>query len=910
MSNSNSNAAFTSFLNALGSPQAASLSGNGPFRCPLHDSQIPTLMLLPGGPFGHYFRCLFADCRFAGGPVELLQAVRHLDVETALAAFTAGHEFAGSCNTHLTPPIYNQFLASYRTQAELVRYIADSHARLLSNGEYLLGYLDTLGVHRNYLPATGCGKVDFPSAPAVLHLATDRQGLNGDALLLPYYNGATITHLGIYRVLGERTELYPLADGLDGIFLERQLSWPQVDRVLLCQNELDALRIYCQASTLMTQPPNPIVVNNYAALGAIHGLQEVVLLHHDDAKVALKNVLRCRHAIKPLKLKLSVVAVPGPLRTIKPTTIDRFAQERVDALAWLADQVHSLYADGYENVVHDLVAQHMMEEDRQLVLELLGKQTPVSRDLLELLQLTRCELSDRMIARKVVRRSDAGYQLIHHDRIVTLNNFTLHPIKFVKLTDGKVNVHFRVKLAGSPALSLPIEMPEAKLRTGNRRLAHTIWTALREQGFRTDTVPDAQSLEGFDWLDLLQHFDHAPFFAEIDKLGVLADQVIFPGFTIDLATGTLRPPREELHIGTAVRQMHSAAGGGSTDLEPWRRLLAATDPTSVAVAGGIAHIVHSLVARTSLCSKEWSPVHLIYSSSSDGDSLWEDAFRALCGIFSPAQDAPRLPADNSFDRLLTSYTGLGNLPFFGRVAGENRRLLDWLNGCSGPAILLANLEASHHLGRLPTTCVSVYDLQAFEHYPPQPLPFEELGALRGSFGHLLAKVLSTITPKRQELNHRLPPLVGYDWLCRVLALTPLGAVTDSFHEYPTVDWMETPEGFLQLLSEAFSNRKNGYTVCKNYPSTLNNPNALGWYDPAGDVVLRRLRTMRAVNREALQPLREKQVEARLVKFGVVAGNMNCSPIWTLKRDVWDRLVLKRIRVLQPANLVPPAAAVQ
>lgn len=909
MSNTNLTASFAGFLGLLGGSRQAGLSGSGPFRCPLHDSQVPTLVLLPGGPFGHYFRCLYADCRFAGGPVELLQAVRRLDVPTALTAFTAGHEFAGSCGANLTPPVYRQFLESYQTQAELTRYITESRDRLLGNGEYLLGHLDGRGIRRNYLANTNCGKVDFQSAPAALHLVTDRSVVNGDALLLPYYNGATISHLGIYRVLGEQTELHPLADGLDGIFLERQLSWPRVDRVLVCRNELDALRIYCQASTLMTQPPNPIAVNNYAALGTIHGLQEVVLLHHDDAKLELKDILRCRHVTEPLKLKLSLAVVPGPLRELDAAAIERLDLERVDAMTWLAWQIHLMHADGYEHCVHDLVAQQMTDDDRQTVLALLGKQVSVSRGLLELMRITRCELSDQLIAWKLVRRSDSGYQLVFQDRIESLSNFTLHAVKFVKVPGGEVTAHFRVKLAGSPALSLPISLPEAVLRSGSRRLVHTIWAALREQNFPNDTVPDARQLKSFHWLDLLLHFDRAPFFTKVDRLGVVDDRVVFPRFTIDLATGAVRPPCEELHISDAARQMHSAAGGESDNFDAWRQLLTTHDPTALAVVGGVAHVVHSLVARTSLCGKEWSPVHLIYSSSSDGDSLWEDAFRALCGIFSTAQDAPRLPTDSSFDRLLANYTSLGSLPFFGRASGENQRLLNWLNGFSGPAIILTNLEASHFLGRLPNTCVSTYDLRAFENSPPTPLSFETLGVLRGSFGHLLAKVLTTISPKQRELNHRIPPLAGYEWLCRTLAVEPLPAIDSLFCEYPTADWMETAEGFLQLLSLAINNRKNGYVIGRNYESTFNNPLALGWYDPDGSVVLRRLRTMVAVDRESPQPLRRDQVEARLVKFGVIAGNVNRSPVWTLPRSVWDRMVLKRVRVLK-ADDSPAAAAAQ
>jgi len=911
MSNPNPNTALPAFLNALGSPQQASLSGNGPFFCPLHTSQIPTLLVLPGGPFGHYFRCIYADCRFAGGPVELLRAARKLDIGTALTTFIPGHEFADSFDINLTPSIYNQFLLGYRLQAELAKCLDESRERLMLSGEYLLGHLDAIGIHRNYLAGAGCGKIDFQTAPAALHLAVDRSGVNGDALLLPFYNGATITHLGIYHVLGERIELHRMVDGLDGIFLERQLSWPNVSRVLVCQNAIDALRVYCQASALMPQPPNPIAVSNYAALGAIHGLQEVVLLHHDDAKLELKNILRCRHALEPLKLKLSLVAVPGPLREVKATDIDRFEQDRVDAMVWLARQLQLMYADGYEHGAHDLVAQHMNEQDRQLTLSLLNKQVAADRGLIELVRITRCELSDRLIAKRLVRRSDSGYQLVCQDRITTLSNFTLHPLKFVRSASDKNRVHFRVRLAGNPTFSLPIDLPEDELRTGSRRVVHTIWGALRRQNFCPEIVPDAQALRGFDWLDLLLHFDCAPFFTEIEKLGVVADQVLFPKFTIDLATGALRPPREELHIDTAVRQMHGAAGSEHDNFDVWRKLLTSSDPTLLAVAGGVAHIVHSLVARTSICGKEWSPVHLVYASSSDGDSLWDDAFRALCGIFSSAQDAPLLPTDSSFDRLLANYTGLGTLPFFGRAIGENRRLLDWLANFDGPAVLLANLEASHYLGRLPTTCVSAYDLQAFEHCRPAPLSFEELGALRGSFGHLLAKVLTTISPRRQELYSRIPPVVGHDWLCRTLSLPSLAAVADSFHEYPTVDWVETAEGFLQLLSAAIGNRKNGYVIGQTYRSTLNNPRALGWYDPVtGDVVLRKVRTMAAVDLEAPQPLREQQVEARLAKFGVVAASMNNSPTWTLRREVWDRMVLKRVRVLQSATLpaLPVAAA--
>ena len=169
-----------SFLTALGGPKQAGDRGSGPFVCPLHNSQSPTLLLLPGGDFGHYFRCVHSECKFGvGGPVALLRAVRNLSVADAMTAFLPGGEFAEVFREGLPPQVYNQYVVNHQAQDVAARYVKDCHDRLKTAGSFLLNHLDTLRIRRDQVVNTNCGKAIMQGAlPALLPFLKTRLSLS------------------------------------------------------------------------------------------------------------------------------------------------------------------------------------------------------------------------------------------------------------------------------------------------------------------------------------------------------------------------------------------------------------------------------------------------------------------------------------------------------------------------------------------------------------------------------------------------------------------------------------------------------------------------------------------------------------------------------------------------------------
>lgn len=873
-----------SFPAHLGTPNEP--VGSGPQTCPLHSSRTATLWLLNDGLAGPYFRCLHSDCHFVGTPADLLRAVRKLSVRESLAAFGGGGEFEGYFGQAVGAAIIQAKLKPATDQDDLRTYLKECRQLLRLHGQNVLMPLQSEGILPNYLLGTQCGMAS-PKLPAVLNMLSDTEYIKNDLLLIPYFSGPYVTHLATYNPLTGQTEHCPIQDDLPGIFMERELSWPEVSQVILCNNELDALAIYSSAQTLSSVPVNPIVVSDYRALLNLPDLKRVELLTHPRSPLKLGEVLRCWRTLHNRGMRLQILDLVEPPSKTKAAVFLNHEKLLLDIWPWVANQIQGCYKEGRDALIRVLSTATLGDLDREFLLAELKRRENVDPGLIETVEYVKSAITDRAINNCLVRRDSQGYHLLL-PRHESLTNFALYTTRFVVNPANEVNAHCRVQVDGQ-LFPGEVKLPAKLLHSGNRRLKHIVWQQLsvanKEVPINLRSVP----LPGFDWLDLLQAFDSPEFCCGISQLGSKEGRINFPNFYLEAKNFSINPQRTGVFVNENTQQLYNALKEDG-DLNDYRQLFASDHPAAVGIAGALAHIIHHFVARTS-ANRKLSPKHFIFATSSEDPSLWETSFRQLCSIFMATPPSSEIKPIPEFKKQVADYDALGDLPLFCRIKGSGAKIDNWLSSCNYPVIALADDEASQSLGQLLNTAVTAWDQQAFVTAEPAQLEPEVITKLQRGWLPFLATCLREFRAKDEELCSAVPAAVAYAWICNFFDIKQNASVISMFTQYSIIERPSVTSIFFASICKLLSKT---YVVSPTERLGKNNPQSLGWRTPGSDVVIRGSRAVRHINALlGCWPLNLDDVENALV--GVDLATVKSGPLhlWQFTPDVWNTHVLPR-----------------
>lgn len=873
-----------SFPAHLGTPNEP--VGPSPQTCPLHSSRTPTLWLLNDGLAGPYFRCLHSDCRFVGTPADLLRAVRQLSVHESLAAFGSGGEFEGYFGQAAENAIIQAKLKPATDQDDLRTYLKECRQLLHLRGQNVLMPLQSEGILPNYLLATRCGMAS-PKLPAVLNMLSETALIKNDLLLMPYFYGPYMSSLATYNPLTGQTEHCPIQDDLPGIFMERELSWPKVSQVILCNNELDALALYSSAQTLSSVPVNPIVVSDYRALLNLPELKRVELLTHPRSPLKLGEVLRCWRTLGNLDISLQILDLVEPPSKTKAAVFLKHEKYLLEIWPWVADQIQGCYKEGRNALIRVLSAATLGDLDREFLLAELKRRENVDPGLIETVEYVKSAITDKAINNCLVRRDSQGYHLLLPRR-ETLTNFSLYTIRFVTSPTNEVDAHCRVQVDGR-LLPGEVKLPAKLLHSGNRRLKHTVWQQLSEANKQLPIRLRAGTLPGFDWLDLLQAFDSPEFCRGISQLGSKEGRIDFPNFYLDAKNFSINPQRTSVFVNENTKQLYNALKADG-DLNDYRQLFASDHPAAAGIAGALAHIIHHFVARAG-ANRKLSPKHFIFATSSEDPSLWETSFQQLCGIFTTTPSSSEIRPISEFKKQVADYEALGDLPLLCRIKGAGAKIDNWLNSCSYPVIALADDEASQSLGQLPNTAVTAWDQQAFTAAKPAQLEPEVITKLQRGWLPLLATCLREFRAKDEELHSDVPAAVAYAWICNFFGLPQNAGVISMFTQYSIIERPSITSIFFASLRKLLS---KDYIVSPTERLSKNNLQSLGWRTPSGDVVIRGPRTTRHINAAlGCWPLNLDDVENALADVDLITIKSGPLRLWQFTPEVWSAHVLPR-----------------
>jgi len=857
-----------------------------PQSCPLHSSRTPTLWLLNDNLAGPYFRCLHSDCRFVGTPADLLQAVRKLSVQESLAAFGAGGEFEGCFGQPASDAVIQAKLKPATDQAQLHAYFKECRQLLRLHGQNVMMPLQSDGILPDYLLSTACGMA-CPQTPAVLDMLPSAEYVNNDLLIMPYSSGPCITSLATYNPLTTKLEHYVLQDQ-PGIFMERELSWPTVSQIMLCNNELDALAIYSSAQTLSSIPVNPVVVNDCRVLLDLPDLQRVELVTHPRSPLRLADVLHCWRTLANRSISLQILDLDeSPART-KAAVLLNHEEKLLDLWPWVADRIQGYYKEGRDALIRVLGAATLGDLDREFLLAELKRRENVDPGLIETVEYVKSMITDKSINNCLVRRDGQGYHLLLPQR-KQLTNFTLHTSRFVTNPAGGIEAHCRVQVDGR-LLPGEVRLPATLLHSGNRRLKHAIWQQLSEINKQLPTRLQANNLPNFDWLDLLQAFDAAEFCRGVDQLGSKEGRIDFPHFYIDTQKFSVSPLRTGLFVNEKTQRLYNALSAGG-DLADYRQLFASTHPAAAGIGGALAHIIHHFVARLTT-GREVAPKHLIFATSSEDRSLWEGPFRQLCNIFTMAPFNSEIRPATKFREQIAAYDGLGDLPLLCRIGGAGRKLDNWLDSCTYPVIALADTKAAQSLGRLPNASVTVWDQQAFAKAKPARLEASVITKLQQGWLPFLAKCLQEFRAKDEEIYSPVPAATAYAWICNLFGLPLDAGVISMFEQYPVIAGINLVDEFFAGVRKLLAKE---YAVSSAERRSKNNLLSLGWHTASGDITIRSSRTLRYVNAKLAQPLDPRAVEEALVAANLASVKVSRYRLWIFPAAVWNERVLLAMR---------------
>jgi hypothetical protein len=889
-----------SLLSRLGIKQRR-LTGDAPYPCPVHERHTALLWPFVGGDMNLYFRCTNDNCRFTGGPVDLVSAARNIDIREALELFEPNGEFGDIFGGDHDQIILRTRARAVIEQAQLRNYVDGCRRRLKQVGQDILMPLQTKGVIQKYLLGTMCGMVD-PNIPTFIKLRDEDFYAKHDTLLMPYYSGTEMTHLATLDPDSNTREIFPIFPGAHGVFMERELSWPTVESVLLCSTELDALRVMSGAATVTTTPINSIAVSDYEALLTLGDLSSVYLFSHPDAQLSLPDALRCWRTIANTGVELKVFSLTRSLLKVEASELLQYRKNSQQVWAWMADKLEELMAEGASALSDALTATSIDDVDREFLLEEL-RVRDASAELIETVECIRGAVTDKLINECVVRRDSSGYSIVSPVK-TKLTNFSLHTSRFIQTPKGGVEAHCRLQVGGR---MLPTEVciPGKLLQNGSRRLKHQLWKLLGDAGAQLPEPLEAVNLPNFDWLDLLHKFDQANYYRGVTQLGVHDGRIDFPNFFVNTNTYAVEPQHNNLFVTDDVRYVYATMSQGTDDFDVYRGLLGSAHPSAAGIAGALGHIVHHFSGRI-LHGHEFRPRHFIYTSSSREGSMWETSFRQLCSLFSRSMMGIELLPGTAFKKQIAAYDALGDLPLFCRARGRNKHVENWLDGAEGPLIVLADPEASLSLGRLHNTAATLYDLQAFEKDDePSRIDAPELNQMRSSWPALAAACLKRFRPNDRELESVVPARVGYTWLCELLDLKPKAKVLSMFDYYPPADWIDHVEVFFIAVNSILTDRSNTANLSTTQDTCRRHPDSIGWENDTG-VFLMRKRIVDKVNEVVDHPISADVLEKLLVDGGIAVAERpsNRQIVLRFTHEEWDMRVRRRVRELRAETTVP------
>jgi hypothetical protein len=867
------------------------LTDTGPYTCPLHPNSKRKHLWASCTPnTGVYFRCSAPRCNFVGSAVELVQAVRKITVEEAMELFRPGEELHDTLsytgNASFQEDMYQTSLLDIRLQGEALTYLKECQRGISQKGFHMATRLQMYGLSPRAVSESDCGML-MPQIPDSLK-ALRNLNSNRDYLIFPYFSGNLLTCLGVFDPIENSTEYHNIdGDTQYGIFMEKKLSWPAVDSITVCADEVDALILFGKSYNAAKMKPNPVAVRSPEALAAIPRLNQLNLLCHPDKPLTIHDVANYRNALKKVDgLQVGVIDLSTPLRKTRSTRLKHRLDKPTPVWEWVAERAEVMYAEGRDKFMAEMVTAPISEKDRDSVLAIL-EESDADPNLITDMQHIVCTTLDRMLGDVRVRRTPNGYRKVEPENR-PISNFSIYVDYYTDGgKEGKIVVG-SIKIEGDHKL-YPFRLPANVFMLSGKRIAAAVWDVLIERGCAS--IPIAHDLPGVDWFTLARVFDEAPFIKSVTSLGLDKDgDLNFTHFSLNTETYGLSEVETTVGILDKVLNHYSQIEcGRDYNLDCFKELLESSNPAKLAVAGVFGHILHQLAA--SIQVRDLPAKHLCFSSVVGGNSVWESVFKQSMRLFSGSSGAPTLPNLPghflAFDR---DYRLLGNLPIFCRMQSPNKYAAGWLQTVHGPAICLADSEMAASISREDCTSFVKDDISLFGDIEAELLTDREIAEVRSAWPYLLQVVLPAMSMTERQMHSNLPSVLGYRKLCKHFDVKPNPAVAGLFSEYLEIPDTNTVDAFLlSVCMVHYGNNHLRIADVKSQAYYQDNTHTVLGYFGEGQVHLLAGRAVAAANEYGLScSFNKNHLNEQFKERGINWRHERRYLVWSIDERLWDK----------------------
>lgn len=849
-----------------------SLTGVEPYPCPLHSSSAGTLYSsLCDGVI--YFRCV--KCGFVGGPARLVEQTserRSLrNTEQALDRLYEG-----------VKDISTRFRYNEEKQHALHDYLQRCRQKFTKMNTDVVNRMTSHGINQHALTnwLRCCGLVDA-GAPTGLNFLRNEKLALSDYITLPFYRGPILTHLSIYNPATEDHQHHRVASACEGIFLERELSWPVVSDVMVCSTPIHAITVFSKFREVSSKPKNVIAVSDPEALRSIPSLNRVVLAGPGFTPSVLLRYCRVARAGK-----FSVVVAPieGPMAAVGPRALKQARGAQTTAQEHIRDLVKAEWKKGGRNQVVTFLSDNpFTDTDRDELCSRIEDE-----ELLAVIRSVSCLTTEVTIDGVRIRRDAAGFRMVEPDD-VRLTNFSVYADYCTDDKKGALNIVGHIRTDKPSDGLIPIKLPYSELEAKGQSFGKNMWKACVKHGtscsFLSKTLP-----AGLDWFSVIRTMDEVPYHPGVHKLGADAKRIQFPECYVDVVDKTVR---KSAAAATINEQLHSSFNGISCsdayDYAVIKKLLASDEPALQAFVAGLGHVIHSMVVPA--VRQTSYRQHLLFHTLLGEDSMWSHVVQQLSSVFSTAGTVFSL-SPHKWKGHAVRCQDAGNMPLFGSFCEDTKHVPEIFRESTRPIIAVAptNLITTGITEASVSSVVA--DVDCF-HDGAQALilPQECIYDIRAAFPYLVRDVLATASMTDEEIETDIPALAGAMWMSRVTGQKLAPGIGRLVATHQVLDGVNTADVFLRAVKTMIRSRT--CTVSHSVFDTVHSYDSIG-YDKDGTVTLWQTRSVNQANklcgdRFTTQALAEVLEE----DYGWKSTTQQRIKCWEISKDQWDELMQDR-----------------
>lgn len=850
------------------------LTGVEPYPCPACSSSYKGLYSsLCDGVI--YFRCV--KCGFVGGPERLVEAVpSRKKPKNPGQVLDRLYEGIKDVSTRFH---YNE-----ERQQDFHAYLHKCRQKFSKMNTDVINRMTSHGVNQHALTEwlNCCGMVDS-NAPTGLNFLRDEKLALSDYVTLPFFRGPILTHLSVYNPATGDLQHHRATQACEGIFLERELSWPVVSDVLVCSTPIHALTVYSKFREITPKPQNVIAVSDPEALRIIPSLNRVVLVGPGFSTSILLRYCRVGRAGK---FSVFVAPVEGKLAAANHRILRQAQVSQITAQEYICDQVKAAWNKGNRNAVVSFLSDNpFTDTDRDELCNRIEDD-----ELLSVVRSVSCLTTEISIDDIRIRRDANGFRMIE-PRDERLTNFSVYADYCTDGRDGKLQIVGHIRTDKPSDGLIPISLPYSDFEANGQAFGKNMWKICVKAGsscsFLSKRLP-----AGLDWFSVLREMDEVPYHPGVHKLGADSKRIQFPECYIDVADKSVR---KSAAAATVSEQLHSSFNAISCsdtyDYAIVKKLMASDEIAIQAFVAGLGHVLHSLIVPA-LRQTSYRQ-HLLFHTILGDESMWSHVVKQLSSVFSTSGTVFSL-SPHRWKSHTTRCPDAGNMPLFGDFCDSTKHVPEIFRESTRP--IIATAPTNLLTAGIPEASVSSVeaDVDCF-HAGAQAvtLPQEAIYELRAALPYLLRDILAKASVTDAELESEVPALAGAVWMSRVTGQAVHQSMSKLVASYQVLEGVNSADVFIRTIKTLIRSHTCSISLALNDTINCDSGKSIG-YVTDGVVTLWQRRSVTQANKLCGNRFSENNLSEMLKEsYGLESACQRKIKCWRISKDRWEELMQDR-----------------